>query len=147
MINPTPIYIDGSKDRFVKFSGYVKSVTPEPTFSYVGLKSNTEAESPLVFVKCFANPYGVNHKKLVANSKGRFIVILAERVMYNGKDYYNAKDITLGPREFAEKTHPVIDDTPLDTDNAEVNTDESEAEYKQLSLFDYMDADTDKIPF
>jgi hypothetical protein len=40
-----------------------------------------------------------------------------------------------------------MDDTPLDTDNAEVNTAESESEYKQLSLFDYMDADTDEIPF
>ena len=136
MINPVPIYLDGSSDRFCKISGYIKSVTPKEKFSYIAVKKDTNAhgvDAPLIFVKCFANEYGVNHKELVKDSKGRFVVIFAERVYYNGDYKYNAKDITICPREFTEKTHPVADD--------------DETEYEQLSLFDFDNPDLDIMPF
>lgn len=146
-INPIKIFQkDNVKEEYYVFSGYVKSVTDQGTYNSVSFKANSEdsgIDAPLVSVRCFAQTIGVNHKKLVENAKGRFLVVLAIKNFYNGKTDYIARHIVLAPREFTESTNPIIDETP-DADIPEQIT-ESETESEQLSLFDKIDDNS--LPF
>jgi len=146
-INPIKIFQkDNVKEEYYVFSGYVKSVTDQGTYNSVSFKANSEdsgIDAPLVSVRCFAQTIGVNHKKLVENAKGRFLVVLAIKNFYNGKTDYIARHIVLAPREFTESTNPIIDETPV-ADNPE-QVAEPETESEQLSLFDGIDDNS--LPF
>ncbi len=146
-INPIKIFQkDNVKEEYYVFSGYVKSVTDQGTYNSVSFKANSEdsgIDAPLVSVRCFAQTIGVNHKKLVENAKGRFLVVLAIKNFYNGKTDYIARHIVLAPREFTESTNPIIDETP-DADIPE-QVAEPETECEQLSLFDNIDDNS--LPF
>ena len=141
-INPIKIFQkDNVKEEYYVFSGYVKSVTDQGTYNSVSFKANSEdsgIDAPLVSVRCFAQTIGVNHKKLVENAKGRFLVVLAIKNFYNGKTDYIARHIVLAPREFTESTNPIIDETPEQVA-------EPETESEQLSLFDGIDDNS--LPF
>ena len=143
IINPTPIFQkSGVHEDFYILSGYVKSVTDRGSYNSVSFKVNSEdvgINAPLISVRCFEQRYGVNHKKLVANAKGRFVTILAVSSEYNGKTNYIARHIVLAPTEFCEATHPNFDEI-----SEQVN--EPEAEYEQMKMnFDIID-DAD-LPF
>ena len=146
-INPIKIYQkDNIKEEYYVFSGYVKSVTDQGTYNSVSFKANSEdsgIDAPLVSVRCFAQTIGVNHKKLVENAKGRFLVVLAIKNFYNGKTDYIARHIVLAPREFTESTNPIIDETPVADIPEQVAEPETESE--QLSLFDGIDDNS--LPF
>lgn len=146
-INPIKIFQkDNVKEEYYVFSGYVKSVTDQGTYNSVSFKANSEdsgIDAPLVSVRCFAQTIGVNHKKLVENAKGRFLVVLAIKNFYNGKTDYIARHIVLAPREFTESTNPIIDETPVVDIPEQVAEPETESE--QLSLFDSIDDNS--LPF
>ncbi len=146
-INPIKIFQkDNVKEEYYVFSGYVKSVTDQGTYNSVSFKANSEdsgIDAPLVSVRCFAQTIGVNHKKLVENAKGRFLVVLAIKNFYNGKTDYIARHIVLAPREFTESTNPIIDETPVVDIPEQVAEPETESE--QLSLFDGIDDNS--LPF
>lgn len=146
-INPIKIFQkDNVKEEYYVFSGYVKSVTDQGTYNSVSFKANSEdsgIDAPLVSVRCFAQTIGVNHKKLVENAKGRFLVVLAIKNFYNGKTDYIARHIVLAPREFTESTNPIIDETPVADIPEQVA--EPETECEQLSLFDGIDDNS--LPF
>ena len=146
-INPIKIFQkDNVKEEYYVFSGYVKSVTDQGTYNSVSFKVNSEdsgIDAPLVSVRCFAQTIGVNHKKLVENAKGRFLVVLAIKNFYNGKTDYIARHIVLAPREFTESTNPIIDETPVADIPERVAEPETESE--QLSLFDGIDDNS--LPF
>ena len=146
-INPIKIFQkDNVKEEYYVFSGYVKSVTDQGTYNSVSFKANSEdsgIDAPLVSVRCFAQTIGVNHKKLVDNAKGRFLVVLAIKNFYNGKTDYIARHIVLAPREFTESTNPIIDETPVADIPEQVAEPETESE--QLSLFDGIDDNS--LPF
>ena len=146
-INPIKIFQkDNVKEEYYVFSGYVKSVTDQGTYNSVSFKANSEdsgIDAPLVSVRCFAQTIGVNHKKLVKNAKGRFLVVLAIKNFYNGKTDYIARHIVLAPREFTESTNPIIDETPVADIPEQVAEPETESE--QLSLFDGIDDNS--LPF
>ncbi len=146
-INPIKIFQkDNVKEEYYVFSGYVKSVTDQGTYNSVSFKANSEdsgINAPLVSVRCFAQTIGVNHKKLVENAKGRFLVVLAIKNFYNGKTDYIARHIVLAPREFTESTNPIIDETPVADIPEQVAEPETESE--QLSLFDGIDDNS--LPF
>ena len=146
-INPIKIFQkDNVKEEYYVFSGYVKSVTDQGTYNSVSFKVNSDdcgIDAPLVSVRCFAQTIGVNHKKLVENAKGRFLVVLAIKNFYNGKTDYIARHIVLAPREFTESTNPIIDETPVADIPEQVA--EPETEYEQLSLFDNIDDNS--LPF
>ena len=146
-INPIKIFQkDNVKEEYYVFSGYVKSVTDQGTYNSVSFKANSEdsgIDAPLVSVRCFAQTIGVNHKKLVENAKGRFLVVLAIKNFYNGKTDYIARHIVLAPREFTESTNPIIDETPVADIPAQVAEPETESE--QISLFDGIDDNS--LPF
>ncbi len=146
-INPIKIFQkDNVKEEYYVFSGYVKSVTDQGTYNSVSFKANSEdsgIDAPLVSVRCFAQTIGVNHKKLVENAKGRFLVVLAIKNFYNDKTDYIARHIVLAPREFTESTNPIIDETPVADIPEQVAEPETESE--QLSLFDGIDDNS--LPF
>ena len=146
-INPIKIFQkDNVKEEYYVFAGYVKSVTDQGTYNSVSFKANSEdsgIDAPLVSVRCFAQTIGVNHKKLVENAKGRFLVVLAIKNFYNGKTDYIARHIVLAPREFTESTNPIIDETPVADIPEQVAEPETESE--QLSLFDGIDDNS--LPF
>ena len=146
-INPIKIFQkDNVKEEYYVFSGYVKSVTDQGTYNSVSFKVNSDdcgIDAPLVSVRCFAQTIGVNHKKLVENAKGRFLVVLAIKNFYNGKTDYIARHIVLAPREFTESTNPIIDETPVADIPEQVAEPETESE--QLSLFDSIDDNS--LPF
>ena len=146
-INPIKIFQkDNAEEEYYVFSGYVKSVTDQGTYNSVSFKANSEdsgIDAPLVSVRCFAQKIGVNHKKLVENAKGRFLVVLAIKNFYNGKTDYIARHIVLAPREFTESTNPIIDETPVADIPEQVAEPETESE--QLSLFDGIDDNS--LPF
>ena len=146
-INPIKIFQkDNVKEEYYVFSGYVKSVTDQGTYNSVSFKANSEdsgIDAPLVSVRCFAQTIGVNHKKLVENAKGRFLVVLAIKNFYNCKTDYIARHIVLAPREFTESTNPIIDETPVADIPEQVAEPETESE--QLSLFDGIDDNS--LPF
>ena len=146
-INPIKIFQkDNVKEEYYVFSGYVKSVTDQGTYNSVSFKVNSEdsgIDAPLVSVRRFAQTIGVNHKKLVENAKGRFLVVLAIKNFYNGKTDYIARHIVLAPREFTESTNPIIDETPVADIPEQVAEPETESE--QLSLFDGIDDNS--LPF
>ena len=146
-INPIKIFQkDNVKEEYYVFSGYVKSVTDQGTYNSVSFKANSEdsgIDAPLVSVRCFAQTIGVNHKNLVENAKGRFLVVLAIKNFYNGKTDYIARHIVLAPREFTESTNPIIDETPVADIPEQVAEPETESE--QLSLFDGIDDNS--LPF
>ena len=146
-INPIKIFQkDNVKEEYYVFSGYVKSVTDQGTYNSVSFKVNSDdcgIDAPLVSVRCFAQTIGVNHKKLVENAKGRFLVVLAIKNFYNGKTDYIARHIVLAPREFTESTNPIIDETPVADIPEQVAEPETESE--QLSLFDGIDDNS--LPF
>lgn len=146
-INPIKIFQkDNVKEEYYVFSGYVKSVTDQGTYNSVSFKANSEdsgIDAPLVSVRCFAQTIGVNHKKLVENAKGRFLVVLAIKNFYNGKTDYIARHIVLAPREFTESTNPIIDETPVADIPEQVAEPETESE--QSSLFDSIDDNS--LPF
>ena len=146
-INPIKIFQkDNAKEEYYVFSGYVKSVTDQGTYNSVSFKVNSDdcgIDAPLVSVRCFAQTIGVNHKKLVENAKGRFLVVLAIKNFYNGKTDYIARHIVLAPREFTESTNPIIDETPVADIPEQVAEPETESE--QLSLFDSIDDNS--LPF
>ena len=146
-INPIKIFQkDDVKEEYYAFSGYVKSVTDRGTYNSVSFKANSQdsgIDAPLVSVRCFAQTIGVNHKKLVENAKGRFLVVLAIKNFYNGKTDYIARHIVLAPREFTESTNPIIDETPVADISEQVAEPETESE--QLSLFDGIDDNS--LPF
>ena len=146
-INPIKIFQkDNVKEEYYVFSGYVKSVTDQGTYNSVSFKANSEdggIDAPLVSVRCFEQKIGVNHKKLVENAKGRFVTIFAISSFYNGKTNYIARHIVLAPREFAESTNPIIDETPVADIPEQVAEPETESE--QLSLFDGIDDNS--LPF
>ena len=148
IINPIPVYQKpNTKEEFVIFTGYVKSVTDQGTYNSVSFKVNSNDsgdEVPLVSVRCFEQKYGVNHKKLVEDTKGRFLVVLAIKNFYNGKTDYIARHICVAPKEFCASTHPIVDETPI-TDNIPEQVAEPETEYEQLSLFDNIDDNS--LPF
>ena len=131
-INPIKIFQkDNVKEEYYVFSGYVKSVTDQGTYNSVSFKANSEdsgIDAPLVSVRCFAQTIGVNHKKLVENAKGRFLVVLAIKNFYNGKTDYIARHIVLAPREFTESTNPIIDETPVADIPEQVAEPETESE-------------------
>ncbi len=146
-INPIKIFQkDNVKEEYYVFSGYVKSVTDQGTYNSVSFKANSEdsgIDAPLVSVRCFAQTIGVNHKKLVENAKGRFLVVLAIKNFYNGKTDYIARHIVLAPREFTESTNPIINETPVADIPEQVAEPETESE--QLSLFDGIEDNS--LPF
>ena len=131
-INPIKIFQkDNVKEEYYVFSGYVKSVTDQGTYNSVSFKANSEdsgIDAPLVSVRCFAQKIGVNHKKLVENAKGRFLVVLAIKNFYNGKTDYIARHIVRAPREFTESTNPIIDETPVADIPEQVAEPETESE-------------------
>ena len=146
-INPIKIFQkDDVKEEYYAFSGYVKSVTDQGTYNSVSFKANSQdsgIDAPLVSVRCFAQTIGVNHKKLVENAKGRFLVVLAIKNFYNGKTDYIARHIVLAPREFTESTNPIIDETHVADIPEQVAEPKTESE--QLSLFDGIDDNS--LPF
>ena len=154
IINPIPIYQKpNEREEFVVFTGYVKSVTDRGRYNSVSFKvdsNDSGDEVPLVSVRCFEQKYGVNHKKLVEDTKGRFLVVLAIKNFYNGKTDYIARHICVAPKEFCVSTHPIVDETSI-VDEAHIDSDipeqvaEPEAEYEQLSLFDNIDDNS--LPF
>ena len=115
MINPTKVYQkENEREEFYVFSGYVKSVTDRGRYNSVSFKvdsNDSGDEVPLVSVRCFEQKYGVNHKKLVEDTKGRFLVILAIKNFYKGKTDYIARHISLTPKEYTATTHPIIDES------------------------------------
>ena len=147
-INPIKIFQkDNVKEEYYVFSGYVKSVTDQGTYNSVSFKANSEDSgiyAPLVSVRCFAQTIGVNHKKLVENAKGRFLVVLAIKNFYNGKTDYIARHICVAPKEFCASTHPIVDETPI-ADDVPEQVAEPETESEQLSLFDGIDDNS--LPF
>ena len=147
-INPIKIFQkDNVKEEYYVFSGYVKSVTDQGTYNSVSFKANSEdsgIDAPLVSVRCFAQTIGVNHKKLVENAKGRFLVVLAIKNFYNGKTDYIARHICVAPKEFCASTHPIVDETPI-ADDVPEQVAEPETESEQLSLFDGIDDNS--LPF
>ena len=147
-INPIKIFQkDNAKEEYYVFSGYVKSVTDQGTYNSVSFKANSEdsgIDAPLVSVRCFAQTIGVNHKKLVENAKGRFLVVLAIKNFYNGKNDYIARHICVAPKEFCASTHPIVDETPI-ADDVPEQVAEPETESEQLSLFDGIDDNS--LPF
>ena len=138
MKNPVAIYTKPDED-FVMISGFVKSVTDQGTFNSVSFKIDSEASgiTELISVMCFDNPIGINFKKLVANSKGRFMTVFAVARPYKKGFTYTARAISIAPHEFVEKpaTKVVPMETPVE-----------EPEYEQLS-FDLDDIDGDSLPF
>lgn len=106
MINPMNIYQDKEKnEEFVMIQGFVKSVTMHPTYASVSFKVNSEDSGPtaeLISVMCFGTGCGINYKKLVEHTKGRFLTIFAVKRFYNGKMNYAARAISIAPREFKE---------------------------------------------
>lgn len=138
MKNPVAIYTKPDED-FVMISGFVKSVTDHGTFNSVSFKIDSEASgiTELISVMCFDNPIGINFKKLVANSKGRFMTVFAVARPYDKGISYAARAIAIAPHEFVEK--PVEKVAPVETPV-------EEPEYEQLS-FDLSTGDTDSLPF
>lgn len=138
MKNPVAIYTKPDED-FVMISGFVKSVTDHGTFNSVSFKIDSEASgiTELISVMCFDNPIGINFKKLVANSKGRFMTVFAVARPYDKGISYAARAISIAPHEFVEK--PVEKVAPVETPV-------EEPEYEQLS-FDLSTGDTDSLPF
>ena len=106
MTNPMNIYQDEKqKEDFVMIQGFVKSVTMHDTYASVSFKVNSEDSGPtaeLISVMCFGNGCGINYKKLVEHTKGRFLTIFAVARFYNGKMNYVARAISIAPREFKE---------------------------------------------
>ena len=140
MKNPVAIYTKTNKhEDFVMISGFVKSVTDHGTFNSVSFKIDSEASgiTELISVMCFDNPIGINFKKLVANSKGRFMTVFAVARPYDKGISYAARAISIAPHEFVEKPAEKV---------APVETPVEEPEYEQLS-FDLDDINTDSIPF
>lgn len=138
MKNPVAIYTKPDED-FVMISGFVKSVTDHGTFNSVSFKIDSEASgiTELISVMCFDNPIGINFKKLVANSKGRFMTVFAVARPYDKGISYAARAISIAPHEFVEK--PAAKVAPMETPV-------EEPEYEQLS-FDLSTGDTDSLPF
>ena len=138
MKNPVAIYTKPDED-FVMISGFVKSVVDQGSYNSVSFKVDSEASgiTELISVMCFDNPIGINFKKLVANSKGRFMTVFAVARPYDKGISYAARAISIAPHEFVEKPAEKV---------APVETPVEEPEYEQLS-FDLDDIDTDSIPF
>lgn len=138
MKNPVAIYTKPDED-FVMISGFVKSVVDQGSYNSVSFKVDSEASgvTELISVMCFDNPIGINFKKLVENSKGRFMTVFAVARHYGKGVSYAARAISIAPHEFVEK--PAAKVAPMETPV-------EEPEYEQLS-FDLNDIDSDSIPF
>ena len=138
MKNPVAIYTKPDED-FVMISGFVKSVVDQGSYNSVSFKVDSEASgvTDLISVMCFENKCGIDFKKLVANSKGRFMTVFAVARPYDKGISYAARAISIAPHEFVEK--------PKAT-KAPVVAPAEEVEYEQLS-FDLNDIDSDSIPF
>ena len=138
MKNPVAIYTKPDDD-FVMISGFVKSVTDHGTFNSVSFKIDSEASgiTELISVMCFDNPIGINFKKLVANSKGRFMTVFAVARPYDKGISYAARAISIAHHEFVEKSAAKV--VPMEPPV-------EEPEYEQLS-FDLSTGDTDSLPF
>lgn len=104
MKNPVAIY-SKNDEQFVMINGYVKSVTERDTYSSVSFKvdSDDKGVSDLISVMCFENKCGINHKKLVADCKGRFLTVFAVERPYGAKKSYVARAISIAPKEFSEQ--------------------------------------------
>ena len=138
MKNPVAIYTKPDED-FVMISGFVKSVVDQGSYNSVSFKVDSEASgvTDLISVMCFENKCGIDFKKLVANSKGRFMTVFAVARPYDKGISYAARAISIAPHEFVEK--------PKAT-KAPVVAPAEEVEYEQLS-FDLSTGDTDSLPF
>lgn len=127
MYNPIHLYTGTEKD-FVMIQGYVRSVTESKKKDYNSVSflidsANRGLEAPLISVMCFKNDVGINFKTLTKNTKGRFVTIFAEVRYFEGKTSYKAIAISIAPKEFIEKTHPISDDEVMPNyyDNEENN--------------------------
>ena len=138
MKNPVAIYTKPDED-FVMISGFVKSVVDQGSYNSVSFKVDSEASgvTDLISVMCFENKCGIDFKKLVANSKGRFMTVFAVARPYRKGVTYTARAISIAPHEFVEKSAAKV--VPMETPV-------EEHEYEQL-CFDLDDIDTDSIPF
>ncbi len=140
MKNPVAIYTKPDEhEDFVMISRFVKSVVDQGSYNSVSFKIDSEASgvTDLISVMCFENKCGIDFKKLVANSKGRFMTVFAVARPYGKGISYAARAISIAPHEFVEK--------PMAT-KAPVVAPAEEVEYEQLS-FDLDDIDGDSIPF
>lgn len=140
MKNPVAIYTKSDEhEDFVMISGFVKSVVDQGSYNSVSFKVDSEASgvTELISVMCFENKCGIDFKKLVANSKGRFMTVFAVARPYGKGVSYAARAISIAPHEFVEK--PVAKVVPVETPV-------EEPEYEQL-CFDLSTGDTDSLPF
>lgn len=140
MKNPVAIYTKPDEhEDFVMISGFVKSVVDQGSYNSVSFKIDSEASgvTDLISVMCFENKCGIDFKKLVANSKGRFMTVFAVARPYGKGVSYAARAISIAPHEFVEK--------PKAT-KAPVVAPAEEVEYEQL-CFDLSNGDTDSLPF
>ena len=120
--------------------GYVRSVTDQGTYNSVSFLINSENRgptTPLISVMCFDNESGINFEKLSERTKGRFVSIFAEERFHNDKKSYKALAISIAPKEFKEKTHPINDDEVQPSYYDETD------EYEQLT-FDFYE---NELPF
>lgn len=103
MKNPVKIY-SKPDEEFVMISGFVKSVTDQGKYSSVSFKVDSEISgvTSLIAVMCFDNKCGINHKELVANSKGRFMTVFAVARPYKDGTSFVARAISIAPHEFSE---------------------------------------------
>ena len=136
MKNPVAIYTKPDEhEDFVMISGFVKSVVDQGSYNSVSFKVDSEANgvTDLISVMCFENKCGIDFKKLVANSKGRFMTVFAVARPYGKGVSYAARAISIAPHEFVEK--PVAKVAPVE-----------EPKYEQL-CFDLSNGDTNSLPF
>ena len=144
MRNPYPIYQEDD-EKLVMIQGYVKSVTPHPTYNSVSFKKDSDdtgAECELISVMCFENKRGLNYKKLVQNTKGRFLTIVAVARSYNGKTSYVARAVSIAPKEFNPATNPIEKDETQPV----YDTTPEEPKHEQLTLNGW-DLQDEIIPF
>ena len=141
MINPTRLKIDENKE-YVMIQGYVRSVSEkkEKNYNSVSFLVNSTIrgpKAPLISVMCFGNDEGPNFKKLTEYVKGRFVTFFAEKRLHDNRVSYKAIAISIAPKEFKEKTHPINDDEVMPSyyDNEEKN---------KLLAFDFNEED---LPF
>ena len=140
MKNPVAIYTKPDEhEDFVMISGFVKSVVDQGSYNSVSFKVDSEANgvTDLISVMCFENKCGIDFKKLVANSKGRFMTVFAVARPYGKGISYAARAISIAPHEFVEKSVAKV---------APVETPVEEPKYEQL-CFDLSNGDTDSLPF
>lgn len=144
MLNPYPIY-QKEDEKLVMIQGYVKSVTLQPSYASVSFKKDSDAsgaECELISVMCFENKCGLNYKKLVQNTKGRFLTIVAVARSYNGKTSYVARAVSIAPKEFNPSTNPIEKDETQPV----YDTTPEEPKHEQLTLNGW-DLQDEIIPF